>query len=689
MKKLLGLLGALGLTVSAGATVVACQAESEQINFDNKSQQDSISKIMSSYSKGLFLNQNELGKNKYHFSSEYLMAKKIKNSYLSDLGLKDFNENEGVMDTTRYSEIYNKYLDSNLLSDDLKLSDDIYQGEVLSPESSIISTLSSITGMVPTILNLLSDPSKVGQLLLGFASNVDKISSIISPSVLKTLANVLNDETLETLENAFSNDIYKDMSYQEALNSSVIGLSNVVNKLINGKNVKKLAYKSNEDIKTNFKEATNVIATNVLGLFSGEKSFKFDILENIDSIAEVIRFVRTMVLYLDSFKDELVKETPLTINDVDKKRTQKIGINKNSFDVKKILEILEKMVKDDSGVVFKNLVNIFLSTNEKIEFNKPYKSTASDGYMSIITAVVEKLAGGESLKVGTFEIYVSSFVRKLFDYGLGQKVDKDPFPGIFAALPTFIDKLPEMLKKILKPINDNNNDWEKFSKDWLGYLWNNNNPKLNLSIKGLLNNPIKNILSGGLLGIGGNTEKPKKFNQQMSTFSLIFGEKSLADIIKDLNSSLQPTNSDSFTINFDIFKDLIVKMRKDDTLVRALRDVENMFFILGLEKTSDGKANIKADSVLEQLFKIVKEVKPVVEPLMKVIDGYLKSYNKSMDEVTSEAFELFKKLTVTTEIKDINDFIYTVSDGKITNKFEIKLKVVNKKLKVSEINLIK
>ena len=273
MKKLLGLLGALGLTVSAGATVVACQAESEQINFDNKSQQDSISKIMSSYSKGLFLNQNELGKNKYHFSSEYLMAKKIKNSYLSDLGLKDFNENEGVMDTTRYSEIYNKYLDSNLLSDDLKLSDDIYQGEVLSPESSIVSTLSSITGMVPTILNLLSDPSKVGQLLLGFAGNVDKISSIISPSVLKTLANVLNDETLETLENAFSNDIYKDMSYQEALNSSVIGLSNAVNKLINGKNVKKLAYKSNEDIKTNFKEATNVIATNVLGLFSGEKKF--------------------------------------------------------------------------------------------------------------------------------------------------------------------------------------------------------------------------------------------------------------------------------------------------------------------------------------------------------------------------------------------------------------------------------
>ncbi len=688
MKKLLGLLGALGLTVSAGATVVACQAESEQINFDNKSQQDSISKIMSSYSKGLFLNQNELGKNKYHFSSEYLMAKKIKNSYLSDLGLKDFNENEGVMDTTRYSEIYNKYLDSNLLSDDLKLSDDIYQGEVLSPESSIVSTLSSITGMVPTILNLLSDPSKVGQLLLGFAGNVDKISSIISPSVLKTLANVLNDETLETLENAFSNDIYKDMSYQEALNSSVIGLSNAVNKLINGKNVKKLAYKSNEDIKTNFKEATNVIATNVLGLFSGEKSFKFDILENIDSIAEVIRFVRTMVLYLDSFKDELNGKSLLTIESVDKKRTQKIDIKKNSFDVKNILNILEEMVKDDSGVVFKNLVNIFLSTNEKIEFNKPYKSNASDGYMSIITAVVEKLAGGESLKVGPIEIYVSSFVRKLFDYGLGQKFDNDPFPGIFATLPTFIDKLPEMLKKILKPINDKG-DWKNFNEDWLGYLWNNKNEKLNLSIKGLLNNPIKNILSGGLLGIGGNTEKPKKFNQQMSTFSLIFGEKSLADIIKDLNSSLQATNPNIFTINFDTFKDLIVKMRKDDTLVRALRDVENMFFILGLEKTSDGKAKIKADSVLEQLFKIVKEVKPVVEPLMKVIDGYLKSYNKSMDEITNEAFEVFKKLTVTTEIKDINDFIYTVSDGKITNKFEIKLKVVNKKLKVSEINLIK
>lgn len=684
MKKLLGLLGALGLTVSAGATVVACQAESEQINFDNKSQQDSISKIMSSYSKGLFLNQNELGKNKYHFSSEYLMAKKIKNSYLSDLGLKDFNENEGVMDTTRYSEIYNKYLDSNLLSDDLKLSDDIYQGEVLSPESSIVSTLSSITGMVPTILNLLSDPSKVGQLLLGFAGNVDKISSIISPSVLKTLANVLNDETLETLENAFSNDIYKDMNYQEALNSSVIGLSNAVNKLINGKNVKKLAYNSNEDIKTNFKEATNVIATNVLGLFSGEKSFKFDILENIDSIAEVIRFVRTMVLYLDSFKDELVKETPLTINDVDEKRTQKIDIKKNSFDVKKILEILEKMVNDEKGVVFKNLVNIFLSTNEKMA-NEPYKSTAPDGYMSIITAVVEKLAGGESLKVGTFEIYVSSFVRMLFNYGLGEKNTVGSLMPIFEG---FIDKLPEMLKKILKPIKDNG-DWKNFSEDWLGYLWNNNNTKLNLSIKGLLNNPIKNILSGGLLGIGGNTEKPKKFNQQMSTFSLIFGEKSLADIIKDLNSSLQTKNSNSFTINFDTFKDLIVKMRKDDTLVRALRDVENMFFILGLEKTSDGKAKIKADSVLEQLFKIVKEVKPVVEPLIKVIDGYLKSYNKSMDEITNEAFEVFKKLTVTTEIKDINDFIYTVSDGKITNKFEIKLKVVNKKLKVSEINLIK
>lgn len=685
MKKLLGLLGALGLTVSAGATVVACQAESEQINFDNKSQQDSISKIMSSYSKGLFLNQNELGKNKYHFSSEYLMAKKIKNSYLSDLGLKDFNENEGVMDTTRYSEIYNKYLDSNLLSDDLKLSDDIYQGEVLSPESSIVSTLSSITGMVPTILNLLSDPSKVGQLLLGFAGNVDKISSIISPSVLKTLANVLNDETLETLENAFSNDIYKDMNYQEALNSSVIGLSNAVNKLINGKNVKKLAYKSNEDIKTNFKEATNVIATNVLGLFSGEKSFKFDILENIDSIAEVIRFVRTMVLYLDSFKDELNGKSLLTIESVDKKRTQKIDIKKNSFDVKNILNILEEMVKDDSGVVFKNLVNIFLSTNEKIEFNKPYKSNASDGYMSIITAVVEKLAGGESLKVGPIEIYVSSFVRMLFNYGLGEK---NAVGSLMPTFKDFIDKLPEMLKKILKPINDNN-EWENFSKDWLGYLWNNNNTKLNLSIKGLLNSPIKNILSGGLLGIGGNTEKPKKFNQQMSTFSLIFGEKSLADIIKDLNSSLPATNSDSFTINFDTFKDLIVKMRKDDTLVRALRDVENMFFILGLEKTSDGKAKIKADSVLEQLFKIVKEVKPVVEPLMKVIDGYLKSYNKSMDEITNEAFEVFKKLTVTTEIKDINNFIYTVSDGKITNKFEIKLKVVNKKLKVSEINVIK
>ncbi|WP_339033324.1 MOLPALP family lipoprotein [Spiroplasma endosymbiont of Cantharis rufa] len=700
MKKLLSLIGAMTLMASPIGAVVACgnknakeeeKPDKVEDNFETAERQDTISKLMSQYAKSLYLNQNELSDGETHFSSKYMMENNVKNEYLKTLNLTDFNESEGVEGNAKFYKVADKYFNTNdLLASDLKISDNVYQDYVLDPSAPDEGIVDIVKNTLPTILSLLSDPTTLQQLLGVVASNPSMIGSIISPDLLKTLGKVLNQDNLKLLENAFSNKIYANMSYQTALDSSMIGLSNAVNKLLNGSETK-LSYETQADVEQNIDSATTNLADNISNLMSGTAELKIDFISNIDSIAEVIRFIRTLVVYMEQFSYEEMTSSVLTLEKIEEKRNQ--IFNSNSIDIKQLFKKINYMVNDDlSGVVFKNYIGILFATNSKnFSIGKQFTENVNDGLMGLLSKIGVKAMKEESINIIISKVYVNSMIRSIINGGLNSSYGGSLFSTVIGALVTMPGILPSPVKELMQKITSVSGEGKKFKSDWMGYLWNNTNENFNFSIRDLMSKPMNEISLSGLLGEEKTsqpedeqnpTEPAKRFNEAKASSMNFLTNKSIKELVNEFNTEFSSTTKS--TINFSDFGELMARFAKDSTLEKALNDIDNMFEILGYN--SDG--SLKEGSVFEQLFKILNDEDELIAKMSNILSKWIKESNQEVTDLKNQAEELFKKLTVKTEIKSVNNFRYTVNDGTNELVFDIAMKYKNKKLVVSEIKLI-
>ncbi|QEH61751.1 hypothetical protein SCHIN_v1c05540 [Spiroplasma chinense] len=674
MKKLISLLGSLTLTVSSTSAVMACRSGAKRTTDDDaKIVMDGVTQVMHDYSKALFLNQNEV--KGVHVSPSSFLNTNLMNKSLESLDLKDLISSENLSNDTTYKTLVEKHFDVDKLTSDIDVSNNIYKGGVESVTSQIDLTISLFVNQLEGI----TDPTGLFSLI-----TLMDINNLLSPGgMLAGLKEVLTKEGLKIIEDAFNNDIYLGMTMQQAIDSSSIGLSNALNLLVNKDSAIWLESGSVDNVKDNLEEAMSLIKINLNEIVNNGASISFDISKDLKVLAEIIRFVKTMVIYIDSYSFEQMTDNFLNRNDVLKNRnTLKFTIDNsyNTINIKKLTGILNIMVNDVDGkgeIVFKNLLAVLMGGTDTGLF-APNVAIAigpkmsHDAYGFLIGNVAVGLMGGEAemeLPEGSplAKIYLDSAVRSFITYGLASSFEKpqanwDTGAGVTAiALSALLDDptAADVLAPYLQAVVDNG-DRTKFESDWLAYIWSNNNQLLNFSIKNLLSLPLSELLSL----FGGETEG--KFDNVVSSIFDFFTRKSLKEIINNLNLEMNSLTNEQSTIDFNEIAKIFETI--GEKIEEAIANPKDFWKILGYKGTGDYEEN----SAFDLLYKFLSKSK-WIESIAKVVNVYMREYNMQVTQLNSAAKTLFDSLNVTKESSSNDKFVYSVTDGKITNKFEITL----------------
>ena len=688
MKKLLGIIGTFTLLSSASTSVASCGPKISRTTIKDENvleHSESLSVVLSQVTKGLFFNQNSI-KNNEHISTNYILNNFVKDKSFNDLGIDKLPSE--LSGDTKYKEVYEEFFDNSLFSEQIKLSDNIYQGTVLSPSNSTLSSINEYSSLIPMILNGLIDPSML-------ASLGSMVSGFLKPDLLASIANYISNENLMLLEKAFSPDNYKDMSYQQAMDSSAIGLANAIETLLNVNSNKIFSYDNSDDVTKNFLPAIDQLGDNLISLIKGEKKLAFDIEKNMSTIAEILRFVRTLLLAIDSFTSDELTKSPLSLDYVLNKRKSKITTNK--ININKLVTLLKKMTEDENGVILKNIINILLGTGNIVDGNDAnsnvnkdengamsYLGDSNGGYVKVLTKVLSKLINKDYLEIDiktvNLKINVDYLLRCFIDTGLGDK--KNLVSNLLRSgliTPGLIlqagDSLPDMFKNIIKSFDDK--EWNKFKEDWIGYIWNNDNQTLNFSIKKLLNQPLKSIMESSLF----SSNPSKTFNKEKNNSMDFLMQKSISEIANDLYESV---NSSNATLNFDDVALMFKSLYEGNTLQNALKDPKNIFNILGLDSSSK---KFKEGSPLYYLALILKENIDWIKNALTKVLSYIKTYLQELEEYNKIITEEFNNLKISKSKIQKNKFTYKVSNGKIVNKYEIQITQKNGLYLISEITL--
>ncbi|AKU79775.1 Vmc-like lipoprotein signal peptide domain-containing protein [Spiroplasma turonicum] len=719
MKKLISLLGVISITASSISVVTAC-GNNEQNSFNNSQDQNNVSKLMTQYAKALYLNQNEIntdtndsqGLGSLHYSSSYIMNDFVKDNYISNLGLDSF---EGVetSDYTRYSDISEKYFKNSveLVDEQTNVDSSIYQEGVVAPEiSGTMGTITSLVQSLPLILNNLSSPEKFIS-LMGILSK--KLEELISPNLLKTLGKVLNNDVLKDFENAFSINSLKDdknefFNYEDTLNAGIIALSNSLDKLINkDSSDETLTYNNSDNINLNIKSASKKVANNLNQLIKGEKKLSFDILTDVSVVPGILYFLRNLLVYINTIKIDMDKVDEIklfTISEIDEIRTKKLDENSNQLDIKNIVNILYVITNDEKekgSTVLKNIIGILLATpgDEKPDdstgtlISSPYNGK-KNGLINIISEFAIKLLGSEYLegKILSMEyiIYIDQFVRSFINWGIGYKSSEGTLTNNFSLVLSFLNEkdilnnFDGFIKDFI--INIGKNDWDEYFKNpgkWIDYLYDNNNEKLNLSIKKMLSEPIENLLNSSLFS--SNDEVVKIFDNKKDLGLGFLMSESVKKIINTIYKTitLKENENLNYVIKFDSFANLFNSLYKNDALQNALSDIDNFMNNLGLNKDN----TIAKDSPLDRIQTILNENLGWLSGIISIINNMISEYNKRLSNTKKVANSIFLNLDVSIKSNSLNDFEYVVKNKltNIENTFKIKLRYAGNYLKVDEL----
>ncbi|WP_342258390.1 lipoprotein [Spiroplasma endosymbiont of Dioctria linearis] len=343
MKKLLAIFGSSLLVVSPTILVVSCTKNKKII--DDISLQTAVEQI----GKSIYLSDTK------NYNFDYQMDGILKNKRIKDISNIYGNDNytkDDLNSYSRFDELYRYYFDKNLFNEDLKVAETInFEGNI-KPQNS--ATLETILVTIPNLLELLGNGKIIAllfKLLTIFPSFIVNLSDNYLVSYLDKL---LSKENSEAFSNAFSNEPYADFTNQESLNSAIIGFSNSIDYLIGNKNQLEIPTKDELEEEV-FLNSISKLTTNLKSIFNNEKSISFDLIIDLPAIAEIVRFVRTLIVYIANGVGTIYTESESNGNknyfkQIEVFRDTKIDATKNEINVLNFLDFLESTYKNGDGL---------------------------------------------------------------------------------------------------------------------------------------------------------------------------------------------------------------------------------------------------------------------------------------------------------------------------------------------------
>lgn len=289
MKKLLAYLGTISLLTTSAVPVVACSNHGN-VNPNLKHSQTSLLALNSQIAKIAYISDQ----NKYDLN--YLMNYFVQPMYLKDLPQKP-DAIENLHDYNRYTELFSRYYDNSYLKNNLTTN--LNLTNTVKPERAN-NTINEIATLGSQVLEMIAKEGLAG--ILAIIVNGNLLSKLLSPSILRFANELLNQDTLMAFRDAFEDSIYENMTYQDVLTSGTIGLVNAVNELT--RQSKQFDYKNKanlQDDAKNYQDAISMFGTTIVDIMYKKISFKFNLINNLTAISEIIRFVRIVLNYLDQF----------------------------------------------------------------------------------------------------------------------------------------------------------------------------------------------------------------------------------------------------------------------------------------------------------------------------------------------------------------------------------------------------
>ncbi|ASP28290.1 hypothetical protein SCORR_v1c05180 [Spiroplasma corruscae] len=678
MKKLLSILGVISLVGSTTTYAISCgngESQSEENGDTSSNKTKSEANILSQYAKSLMVNQysmEELGisknesMNNYHFSpSDYFEL--AKNEQISSLGFDTDISSEYKKDSNdKLSVAFGKYFDEDLVKEKTSIGSNIYKDGVLNSKSFEINSI------VETVLGIatkaFSDPNNVAtslpDLFKTLYSFQGMIQGFLNGDTLTSLKSILSTKLLNELKDAFAP--ITENTYYEAIQNSIIGLAGAFDGALGGSGVNP----------SDFNTASKSVANSINDLVSGNKSINFS-LDLIQYLPRIVKFVVVLANYLDSFtKDEIISSSILTADTIVSRRNTKPK-DTNSFDFKKWLNIINTIVSDTNGQgasTLENVLGILFMTHDTNKSNDGKEidvfadyNGEQEVYGKLLGDVVIKLVGTETFDVvNDKKLYIKSAIKAIINHACGYSMES------VKSLLELIKKAGtnEMVKKIYDLFGDT--EWEKFSKDILGYLYDNDNAKLNISLKKAFNMKIWEIpgMFTNLIPTSDSSTKESKegkFDNVKSYASEFFANKTIKGLVEEINTSIP---DDTPAIKFTSISNFFKSLADNDTLQNALNgDLTKLLDNLGLN--DDGSTRV--DTPFSYLYTFLNDNAKLISGILKIANNYIETMKSDIKVITDAFVKIRNDISVT----------YTISSTQFTYKVTYKEKTSNFKIKVA------
>ncbi|MFW4370978.1 MAG: hypothetical protein EHV01_003430 [Spiroplasma sp. hy2] len=218
--------------------------------------------------------------------------------------------------------------------------------------------ISNVAKLGSQIFNILTKEKLPG--LLTLIANGHLLNEFLSPTILKFASDILDQETLISFCNAFDDSIYQGMTYQESLTSGMIGLVNAVNELTGQS--ERFDYKNKTNLQAtadNYTTALKTFGTTIVKIMQQKINFKFNLINNLTAISEVIRFSRIVLNYLQQFD----ANQTVTWNDIVRVRPASYQLD-SKIDLQQIMRNLSQWLGDSTGKGLRTLMAILLQSSE-------------------------------------------------------------------------------------------------------------------------------------------------------------------------------------------------------------------------------------------------------------------------------------------------------------------------------------
>ncbi|AOG61001.1 hypothetical protein SHELI_v1c10540 [Spiroplasma helicoides] len=253
-------------------------------------------------------------------------------------------------------------------------------------------------------------------------------------------------------------------------------------------------------------------------------------------------------------------------------------------------------------------------------------------------------------------------------------------------LPSFADSLPEFLRPIIKKI-DGAGEWDKFTSDWIKYLWYDESGLAGISIKKILTEPLSGLINMFSAFGGGSETKANasgKFdNPSDSYLQSYLMSKSIKDIVNDFNESL--SGADVKPFDFTSFANVCKALYKSEkyNLATAWKSSKPLHG-LGL---NDNGTTIQ-DSPMYFLEKMLKDNRAMLLGVFNLIQDYINEMTRNLDNLKKTYQTVGNMLDINYTVESDTKFIYELKYNDKSIKFQIELADYKNKSYISAISVV-